>query len=115
MPLRRRREAGPTDRRTDRRRPESRPPSRAVGEMPGPPASLLLLLLLLAAGNAGAAPLPQTGAGERARGRDPAAGTGLRGRCDGGGEEGGGCRPGPASAPRNRRACRGERPGEASD
>lgn len=64
MPLRRRREAGPTDRRTDRRRPESRPPSRAVGEMPGPPASLLLLLLLLAAGNAGAAPLPQTGAGE---------------------------------------------------
>nr|XP_027809056.1 serine/threonine-protein kinase LMTK2 [Marmota flaviventris] len=33
--------------------------------MPGPPA-LLLLLLLLAAGSAGAAPLPQTGAGERA-------------------------------------------------
>lgn len=34
--------------------------------MPGPPASLLLLLLLLllAAGGAGAAPLPQTGAGE---------------------------------------------------
>ncbi|VTJ58034.1 Hypothetical predicted protein [Marmota monax] len=31
--------------------------------MPGPPA-LLLLLLLLAAGSAGAAPLPQTGAGE---------------------------------------------------
>lgn len=34
-----------------------------MGEMPGPPA-LLLLLLLLAAGSAGAAPLPQTGAGE---------------------------------------------------
>ncbi|KAM5228481.1 serine/threonine-protein kinase LMTK2 [Ctenodactylus gundi] len=33
--------------------------------MPGPPARrLLLLLLLLAAGDAGAAPLPQTGAGE---------------------------------------------------
>lgn len=59
------RQAGPTDGRTDGRRPESRPPGRAVGEMPGPPA-LLLLLLLLAAGSAGAAPLPQTGAGERA-------------------------------------------------
>nr|XP_031288334.1 serine/threonine-protein kinase LMTK2 isoform X1 [Camelus dromedarius] len=32
--------------------------------MPGPPALLLLLLPLLAAGSAGAAPLPQTGAGE---------------------------------------------------
>lgn len=42
--------------------------------MPGPPA-LLLLLLLLAAGSAGAAPLPQTGAGERARCGDAAAGT----------------------------------------
>lgn len=45
-----------------------------MGEMPGPPA-LLLLPLLLAAGSAGAAPLPQTGAGERARCGDAAAGT----------------------------------------
>lgn len=53
-----------------------------MGEMPGPPAlrrRLLLLLVLLFAGSAGAAPLPQTGAGERARGGDWAAGTGLRG------------------------------------
>lgn len=64
MPLRQHREAGATDRRTDGRRPESRPRGRAVGEMPGPPALLLLLLLLLAAGSTGAAPLPQTGAGE---------------------------------------------------
>ncbi|XP_065779860.1 serine/threonine-protein kinase LMTK2 isoform X4 [Muntiacus reevesi] len=34
--------------------------------MPGPPPPLLLLLLLLAVGRAGAAPLPQTGAGEAA-------------------------------------------------
>lgn len=68
------RQAGPTDGRTDGRRPESRPRGRAVGEMPGPPA-LLLPLLLLAAGSAGAAPLPQTGAGERASCGDGAAGT----------------------------------------
>lgn len=43
--------------------------------MPGPPALLLLLLLLLAAGSTGAAPLPQTGAGERARGGHWAAAT----------------------------------------
>lgn len=36
---------------------------------------MLLLLLLLAAGSAGAAPLPQTGAGEQASCRDRAAGT----------------------------------------
>lgn len=62
MPLKQRREAAATDGRTDRGRPESRLPGRAVGEMLGPPA--LLLLLLLAAGSTGAAPLPQTGAGD---------------------------------------------------
>lgn len=67
------RQAGPTDGETDGRRPESRPRGRAVGEMPGPPA-LLPLLLLLAAGSAGAAPLPQTGAGEPASCGDGAAG-----------------------------------------
>jgi hypothetical protein len=45
---------------------------RAVDEMPGPPASppppMLLLLLLLTVGCARAAPLPQTGAGERSPG-----------------------------------------------
>lgn len=49
-----------------------------MGEMPGPPSLLLLLLLRLVVDYAGAAPLPQTGAGERA-----AAGTGLRSRCGG--------------------------------
>lgn len=63
VPLKQRREAAATDGRTDRGRPESRLPGGAVGEMPGPPA-LLLLLLLLAAGSTGAAPLPQTGAGD---------------------------------------------------
>lgn len=114
MPLRQHREAGATDRRTDRRRPESRPRGRAVGEMPGPPALLLLLLLLLAAGSTGAAPLPQTGAGERARGGDGAGATGLRDHCDPG-ARGEGIRPGPSSAPRNWRACWGGRPREASD
>lgn len=109
MPLKQRREAAATDGRTDRGRPESRLPGRAVGEMPGPPALLLLLLLLLAAGSTGAAPLPQTGAGERARGGDGAAGLGLRDRCDPGGREGG-IGPGPASAPRNWRARRGGGP-----
>lgn len=112
MPLGQHREAGATDRRTDGRRPESRPRGRAVGEMPGPPA--LLLLLLLAAGSTRAAPLPQTGAGERARGGDGAAATGLRDRCDPG-VRGEGIRPGPASASRKWRACRGGRPEEASD
>lgn len=114
VPLRQHREAGATYRRTDGRRPESRPRGCAVGEMPGPPALLLLLLLLLAAGSTGAAPLPQTGAGERARGGHGAAATGLRDRCDPGGL-GEGIRSGLASAPRNWRACRGGRPGEASD